>query len=116
MRIVIFQVVAELLNFGAPIHVQSHDGQSALRIAALAHNEGVVRCLVKHILAAGDKTDLEEYDLDGTPLLHTVMIAHDAAMSAVLLDLGTSTAVRDAHARTCAHVAAQVNCISSYCC
>uniref|UniRef100_A0A9J2PTX4 ANK_REP_REGION domain-containing protein n=1 Tax=Ascaris lumbricoides TaxID=6252 RepID=A0A9J2PTX4_ASCLU len=102
-------VVAELLNFGAPIHVQSHDGQSALRIAALAHNEGVVRCLVKHILAAGDKTDLEEYDLDGTPLLHTVMIAHDAAMSAVLLDLGTSTAVRDAHARTCAHVAAQIN-------
>ncbi|VDM47327.1 unnamed protein product [Toxocara canis] len=102
------EVVAELLSLGAPIHQQSHDGQSALRIAALAHNEGVVLCLAEHILEEGDKSELEERDLNGTPLLHTVMIAHDASMSAVLLSLGTSTAVRDAHVRTCAHVVAQV--------
>ncbi|VDK17475.1 unnamed protein product [Anisakis simplex] len=104
------EVVEELLNLGAPIHLQSHEGQSALRIAALAHNEGVVRCLVEYMLKdESDANELIEPDLESTPLLHTVMIARDTAMCCVLLSLGTSTAVRDAYARTCAHVVAQIN-------
>lgn len=106
------EVVSELLRCGAPIHLQSHDGQSALRIAALARHENVTRCIAEFLLSNGGPSDLEQQDLEGTPLLHTLIIAHDLLIASLLLHLGASTSVRDAHARTCAHVVAQVNDVS----
>ncbi|ETN72680.1 hypothetical protein NECAME_18721, partial [Necator americanus] len=62
------QVVRELLSLGAPVERLSLNGQSALRVAALSGNAKIVRVLAEHI------TDWEQQDMEGTPLVHTLLI------------------------------------------
>ncbi|KHJ84050.1 ankyrin repeat protein [Oesophagostomum dentatum] len=62
------EVVRELLSLGAPVEQQSLNGQSALRVAALSGNAKIVRVLAEHI------TDWEQQDMEGTPLVHTLLI------------------------------------------
>lgn len=102
------QVVEELLQAGAPVQLQSHDGLSPLRAAALSRNEPVVRLLLDRIRENGETMVLDEADLDGVPLLHTLIVARHAPVVAMLLQYGASASVRDSHGRSCAHIVAQV--------
>ncbi|PIO58947.1 ankyrin repeat protein, partial [Teladorsagia circumcincta] len=92
------EVVQELINLGADVEQLSLNGHSALRVAALSGNTKIVRLLAEHI------TDWEQQDMDGTPLVHTLLINKQTAMAELLLTLGAFISARDAHGRTCAHV------------
>ncbi|ETN70397.1 ankyrin repeat protein [Necator americanus] len=97
------EVVRELLSLGAPVERLSLNGQSALRVAALSGNAKIVRVLAEHI------TDWEQQDMEGTPLVHTLLINKQTAMAELLLTLGAFSSARDAHGRTCAHVVCAIN-------
>ncbi|CAJ0598062.1 unnamed protein product [Cylicocyclus nassatus] len=97
------EVVRELLSLGAPVEQLSINGQSALRVAALSGNAKIVRVLAEHI------TDWEQQDIEGTPLVHTLLINKQTAMAELLLTLGAFSSSRDAHGRTCAHVVCAIN-------
>ncbi|KAK6047255.1 ankyrin repeat protein [Cooperia oncophora] len=87
------EVVQELINLGANVEQLSLNGQSALRVAALSGNTKIVRLLAEHI------TDWEQQDMDGTPLVHTLLINKQTAMAELLLTLGAFISARDAHGR-----------------
>lgn len=74
----------------------------------MALNEDVVRCIAKFIIKQDGIAGLEEPDLEGIPLLHSLIIARYLHMASVLLELGASTFLRDSYSRTCAHIVAQV--------
>ncbi|VDL63814.1 unnamed protein product, partial [Nippostrongylus brasiliensis] len=78
------EVVRELLGLGAHVEQLSLNGQSALRVAALSGN-----------LLAEHNTDWEQHDMDGTPLVHTLLINKQ-----LLFTLGAFISARDAHGRT----------------
>uniref|UniRef100_A0A1I7WF08 ANK_REP_REGION domain-containing protein n=1 Tax=Heterorhabditis bacteriophora TaxID=37862 RepID=A0A1I7WF08_HETBA len=96
-------VVCELLNMGAPSTRLSLNGQSALRVAALAGNTKIVQVLAERTI------DWEQLDMDGTPLVHSLLINKQTAMAELLLTLGALTSSRDIHGRTCAHVVSSTN-------
>ncbi|EFO12503.2 hypothetical protein LOAG_16031 [Loa loa] len=52
---------------------------------------------------------LDEPDLDGVPLIHTLLVLHDASLVTMLLEYGASAKSRDSHGRSCAHIVAQLN-------
>ncbi|VDO60891.1 unnamed protein product, partial [Heligmosomoides polygyrus] len=93
----------EVSSLGANVEQLSLNGQSALRVAALSGNAKIVRLLAEHI------TDWEQQDMDGTPLVHTLLINKQTAMAELLLTLGAFISARDAHGRTCAHVVCAIN-------
>ncbi|KJH52576.1 ankyrin repeat protein [Dictyocaulus viviparus] len=97
------QVIRELLNLGANVDHLSLNGQSAMRVAALSGNTKIVRILAEHI------TDWEQQDMDGTPLVHTLLINKQTAMAELLLTLGAFISAKDTHGRTCAHVVCAIN-------
>lgn len=93
----------------APVLLQSHDGQSPLNAATQSGNEAVVRRLLDYIKRRDDILfDLNEPNLDGVPLLHTLIIARNINMIPLLFEYGASALARDSHGRTCAHIVAQV--------
>lgn len=96
-----------LLDTGAPINLQSHNGQSALRSAALAGNDSIVKCLAAHVSVSGEKCDLNQCDLNGTPLLHALIVARNMQMVSLLLDLGCSISSCDSYHRYSTHFVAQ---------
>lgn len=98
----------ELLNAGAPVHLQSHDGLSPLRAAAVNRNEPVLKFLLEYLRKSGEELNLDEPDLDGVPLIHTLLVLRDASMVTTLLEYGASAKARDSHGRSCAHIVAQV--------
>lgn len=102
-------IVEELLKVGAPIHLQSHDGLSPLRAAAISRNEKVLKYLLEYLRKNGEKLELDELDLDGVPLIHTLLVLRDRSMVTMLLEYGASATVRDSHGRSCAHIVAQLN-------
>ncbi|VDM97292.1 unnamed protein product [Thelazia callipaeda] len=103
------EVVEELLRAGAPVQLQSHDGLSSLRAAALNGNESVLRFLLNYLHENNEALKLDEVDLDGIPLLHALLVARETNIVSTLLEYGASAAVRDSHGRSCAHIVAQLN-------
>ncbi|VDO29548.1 unnamed protein product [Onchocerca flexuosa] len=103
------QTVEELLKAGAPIHLQSHDGLSPLRAAAISRNESVLKFLLEYLQKNGEGLKIDEPDLDGVPLIHTLLVLRDAPMVTTLLEYGASANTRDSHGRSCAHIVAQLN-------
>uniref|UniRef100_A0A8R1U281 ANK_REP_REGION domain-containing protein n=1 Tax=Onchocerca volvulus TaxID=6282 RepID=A0A8R1U281_ONCVO len=103
------QVVEELLKAGAPVHLQSHDGLSPLRAAAISRNEPVLKFLLEYLQKKGEGLKIDEPDLDGVPLIHTLLVLRDAPMVTTLLEYGASANTRDSHGRSCAHIVAQLN-------
>ncbi|CAJ0941074.1 unnamed protein product, partial [Mesorhabditis belari] len=97
------EVIKELLNSGAPANLQTWDGLTALRAAANANQIEIVEALAPQI------EDWEQLDLYGTPLVHNLLMQSQNAMVELLLRLGTPMGVRDAHARTVAHVVGATN-------
>lgn len=98
----------ELLKAGAPVHLQSHDGLSPLRAAAISRNEPVLKFLLEYLQKKGEGLKIDEPDLDGVPLIHTLLVLRDAPMVTTLLEYGASANTRDSHGRSCAHIVAQV--------
>lgn len=98
----------ELLKAGAPVHLQSHDGLSPLRAAAISRNEPVFKFLLEYLRKNVEELKLDEPDLDGVPLIHTLLVLRDASMVITLLEYGASAKARDSHGRSCAHIVAQV--------
>ncbi|VDM56257.1 unnamed protein product [Angiostrongylus costaricensis] len=47
--------------------------------------------------------------MDGTPLVHTLLINRQTAMAELLLTLGAFISAKDTHGRTCAHVVCAIN-------
>ncbi|CAG9529739.1 unnamed protein product [Cercopithifilaria johnstoni] len=103
------QIVEELLKAGAPIHLQSHDGLSPLRAAAISRNESVLKFLIEYLQKNDEELKLDEPDLDGVPLIHTLLVLREPSMVTILLEYGASAKVRDSHGRSCAHIVAQLN-------
>ncbi|TKR68576.1 hypothetical protein L596_024540 [Steinernema carpocapsae] len=103
------EIVAELLDYGAEADAKSLDGESPLRIACFSGNIEMIR-----LVASYPNVDLDDIDLDGNPLLHT-LLSNDADLSAAscLLDLGACTSSTDFHGRNAAHVMASMNDIAA---
>uniref|UniRef100_A0A1I7ZIL4 ANK_REP_REGION domain-containing protein n=1 Tax=Steinernema glaseri TaxID=37863 RepID=A0A1I7ZIL4_9BILA len=103
------EIVAELLDYGAPADAKSLDGDSPLRIASFAGNTEMIR-----LIASYPGVDLDDVDLDGNPLLHTLLSnGSDLSVAACLLDLGACTSASDSHGRNAAHVVASLNDITA---
>lgn len=98
----------ELIKVGAPVHLQSHDGLSPLRAAAISRNEPVLKFLLDYLQKNGEELKLDEPNLDGVPLIHTLLVLRDELMVTTLLEYGASATVRDSHGRSCTHIVAQV--------
>ncbi|GMR42082.1 hypothetical protein PMAYCL1PPCAC_12277 [Pristionchus mayeri] len=92
------EVIRELVQCGSSPSAQSLEGQTALRVAALAGHESIVRLLSERV------GDCEQKDVEGTPLLHSLLISNQLSMASTLLSLGASPSTRDAHGRTAAHI------------
>ncbi|VDL84079.1 unnamed protein product [Nippostrongylus brasiliensis] len=82
------------------VHATDRAGNHPLINACQSDNEEL---LAEHI------TDWEQHDMDGTPLVHTLLINKQTAMAELLFTLGAFISARDAHGRTCAHVVCAIN-------
>uniref|UniRef100_A0A915Q871 Uncharacterized protein n=1 Tax=Setaria digitata TaxID=48799 RepID=A0A915Q871_9BILA len=102
------QIVEELLKAGAPVQLQSHDGLSPLRAAAMSRNGPVLKFLLEY-LRQNEILKIDEPDFDGVPLIHALLVLRDPSMVTTLLEYGASAKARDSHGRTCAHIVAQLN-------
>ncbi|GMT18989.1 hypothetical protein PFISCL1PPCAC_10286 [Pristionchus fissidentatus] len=92
------EVISVLLHCGSSPSAQSLHGLSALRVAALAGHVKIVRMLSERV------SDCDQRDVEGTPLLHSLLISSQLSMASTLLSLGASPLSRDVHGRTAAHI------------
>ncbi|VBB35525.1 unnamed protein product, partial [Acanthocheilonema viteae] len=102
LLLLLLLIVEKLLKAGAPVHLQSHDGLSPLRAAAISRNEPVLKFLLEYLRKNDEELKMDEPDLDGVPLIHTLLVLRDASMVTTLFEYGASAKARDSHGRSCA--------------
>ncbi|KAK5985409.1 Ankyrin repeat protein, partial [Trichostrongylus colubriformis] len=103
--------LCKALATSVTVRATDRAGNHPLINACQGDNEEVVQELISlgANLLAEHITDWEQQDMDGTPLVHTLLINKQTAMAELLLTLGAFISARDAHGRTCAHVVCAIN-------